>query len=87
MPITTFVVSTTESIALSIAFQAKHGLEKPLKFAEAEITKAMMKEIYLELALGDAGYDAKYREISHLRRLGRHLDILVSKFGLAYPKR
>lgn len=73
-----FLVSTIENTAS----RAKGSFGNPLNVAEAEITKAMMKEIYPSVSLNSSDYNARYREITRLRRLGRRLDILVSIFGL-----
>ena len=73
-----FLVSTIESVTS----RARRNFGNPLNVAEAEITKAMMKEIYPNVSLNSTDYDTKYREISQLRRLGRRLDMLVSIFGL-----
>lgn len=73
-----FVVSTVGSVAP----QAKRGLGNPRYSAEAEITKSIMREIYPHVHLNSPDYQSKYREISDLRRNGRRLDIMVSKFGI-----
>lgn len=73
-----FVVSTAGSIALRV----KRVLGNPRNSAEAEITKSIIREIYPAVHLDSPDYRSKYREISDLRRHGRRLDIIVSRFGI-----
>lgn len=72
-----FIVST----AKSVAGRARAELGNPRNSAESRITKAMMKEVYPEVHPDSADYLKKYHEIKGLRRNGRRLDLLVSRFG------
>ena len=61
---------------------AKAQMGNPRHTAEAEITKSILQEVCPNLSVESENYSAKYREITALRRSGRRLDALVSKFGI-----
>ena len=54
----------------------------PLHAATASLTKSMISRIYPNLNESSDGYGRKYRHVSAIRKLGEHLDMLVSEFGL-----
>lgn len=72
-----FIVSTTENVKT----RASKELGNPRNSAESRITKSIMREVYPKVHLKSSDYRSKYDEISGLRRSGRRLDILVSRFG------
>ena len=72
-----FIVSTAKSVAT----RARGELGNPRNSAESRITKSMMKEVYPEVDSDSADYSKKYCEITRLRRSGRRLELLVSRFG------
>lgn len=53
----------------------------PINKSASELTIRMMKETYPDLEHGTSEYDARYRRISYLRRLGQRLHLLETNFG------
>ena len=74
-PYDNFIVSTVTSAA-----QRKQK-GNPRNAAESKVTKSMVVEVYPNIQPGSREYGQKYREISLLRKNGRRLALLVSKFG------
>lgn len=72
-----FVVVTTKGFS----DRAKPKRGNPSYLANAEITKAIMNEVYPMLEESCAQYTERYRTVSYLRRLGKRLNILEMKFG------
>ena len=74
-PYDNFIVSTVTS-----ATQRKQkGNHR--NAAESKVTKSMVVEVYPNIQPDSREYGQKYREISLLRKNGRRLALLVSKFG------
>jgi hypothetical protein len=72
-----FINDTTKSI--TTLQKPKTG--NPLYIEDAQASKSIMREVYGELEEESSRYEKKYRAISHLRRLGRRLHLLVERFG------
>ena len=77
-PTDNFIISTAQSVTT----RPKGETGNPRNSAEAKITKSIMTEVYPEVDLNSADYRLKYREVTELRRTGRRLDMLISRFGL-----
>ena len=77
-PTDNFIISTAKSVTT----RPRGETGNPRKSAEAKITKSMMREVYPGVHSNSADYRVKYREVTELRRTGRRLDMLVSRFGL-----
>ena len=77
-PTDNFIIST----AMSVTTRPQGETGNPRNSAEAKITKSIMREVYPEVHSNSADYRLKYREVTELRRTGRRLDMLVSRFGL-----
>ena len=77
-PTDNFIISTAKSVTT----RPRRETGNPRNSAEAEITKSIMKEVYPGVHSNSADYRLKYREVTELRRTGRRLDMLISRFGL-----
>ena len=77
-PTDNFIISTTKSVTT----RTRGETGNPRNSAEAKITKSIMREVYPEVDSNSADYRLKYREVTELRRTGRRLDMLISRFGL-----
>ncbi|PIG85583.1 hypothetical protein AARAC_007334 [Aspergillus arachidicola] len=53
----------------------------PLKIAESELTKAMMKQVLPGLEPGSPDYEKGYKDVGNLRLLARRFHILQERFG------
>ena len=74
-PCDNFIVSTVTSIP------QRKQTGNPRNAAESKVTKSMVVEAYPNIQPDSRDYGQKYREISLLRKNGRRLALLVSKFG------
>ena len=77
-PTDNFIISTAKSVTT----RPRGETGNPRNSAEAKITKSIMREVYPEVHSNSADYKLKYREVTDLRRTGRRLDMLISRFGL-----
>ena len=77
-PTDNFIISTAKSVTT----RSRGETGNPRNSAEANITKSIMREVYPGVHSDSADYQLKYREVTELRRTGRRLDMLVSRFGL-----
>ena len=77
-PTDNFIISTAKSVTT----RPRGETGNPRNSAEAKITKAIMREVYPGLHSNSTDYQPKYREVTELRRTGRRLDMLISRFGL-----
>ncbi len=77
-PTDNFIISTAKSVTT----RPRGETGNPRNSAEAEITKSIMKEVYPGVNSKSGDYRLKYREVTELRRTGRRLDMLISRFGL-----
>ena len=74
-PCDNFIVSTITSTA------QRKQTGNPRNAAESKVKKSMVADVYPNIQPGSREYGHKYREISLLRKNGRRLALLVSKFG------
>lgn len=72
-----FIIETTKGFS----DRAKSRRGNPNYLANAEITKAIMNEVYPMLEESCTQYTERYRTVSNLRRLGKRLNLLEMKFG------
>ena len=72
-----FITTSADSMNSATA-----RLGNPLHRAEAESTRAMMREVYPDLQEDTAEGRKRNSFVKRLRKLGQRLDLLVSKFGL-----
>ena len=77
-PTDNFITSTAKSVTIS----PRGETGNPRYSAEAKITKSIMREVYPGVHSNSTDYRLKYREVTELRRTGRRLDMLISRFGL-----
>lgn len=72
-----FIIETTKDFP----GRGKPKRGNPRYIADAETTKATMKEAYPMLKENSSRYTERYGTVSSLRRLGLRLNILEKKFG------
>ncbi|EUC27042.1 hypothetical protein COCCADRAFT_10245 [Bipolaris zeicola 26-R-13] len=75
-------ISTLGVLLTSSDFSSSLGRPgNPVNKSVADLTARMMQEMYPSVKCNTSDYEAKYRRISYLRRLGQRLHLLETKFG------
>jgi len=63
------------------AVQGRQSAGNPKNKAESRITKLILEQTYPNLVQDSPEYNAKYRIINHVRKLGKRLHMLKTRFG------